>query len=66
MRIFSTFFRWVGPCAAMLALPFLCNAADKPENVALQYHFVGADQLADNPNAAAAQKVFALPSDHEL
>jgi hypothetical protein len=62
MRILSTFFRWLCPGAAALALPFLCVGADKPENVVLQYHFLGAAQLAENTNAAAAKNVFALPS----
>ncbi len=62
MRILSTFLRWLCPGAAALALPFLCVGADKPENVVLQYHFLGAAPLAEDTNAAAARKVFALPS----
>jgi hypothetical protein len=62
MRILSAFFRWLCPGAAALALPFLCEGADMPENVVLQYHFLGAAPLAENPNAAAAKNVFALPS----
>jgi hypothetical protein len=38
----------------------LCAGADKPDNVVLQYHFVGASQLADNTNAAVAKRVFGL------
>jgi hypothetical protein len=59
MRIFNAFFRCLGPGIAALGLPFLCCGADKPDNVVLQYHFLGATQLAENPNTAAAQKVFA-------
>ena len=62
MRILSTSFRWLCPGAAALALPFLCRGADKPDNVVLQYHFLGAAQLAENTNAALATKVFTLPS----
>ena len=62
MRILSIFSRWLCPCAAALALPFHCSGADKPENVVLQYHFLGAAQLAESTNVAIAKKVFALPS----
>ena len=62
MRTLSAFFRWLCPCAAALALPFLCVGADKPENVVLQYHFLGAAPLAENASAAVARRVFALPS----
>ena len=62
MRILSTSFRWLCPGAAALALPFLCRGADKPDNVVLQYHFLGAAQLAENTNAAIAKKVFTIPS----
>jgi len=62
MRILSVFFRWLCPGAAALALPFLCVGADKPENVVVQCHFLGAAPLAENANAAAAKNVFALPS----
>jgi len=40
----------------------LCSGADQPENVVLQYHFLGATQLARNPDVAVAKKVFALRS----
>jgi hypothetical protein len=59
MRILRSFFRWLCPCAAAVALPLLCRGADKPENVVLQYHFVGATQLAQNTSVAAAKNVFA-------
>jgi hypothetical protein len=62
MRILKTFFRCFCPSAAILAAPFLCSAAGQTDNAVLQYHFVGAAQLAGNPNAAAAKKAFALPS----
>jgi hypothetical protein len=62
MRILSTFLRWLCPGAAALALPFLCAGADKPVNVVLQYHFLGAAPLAESTNAAVAKRVFALPS----
>jgi hypothetical protein len=62
MRILSAFFRWLCRGAAALALPFLCAGAGRPENVVLQYHFLGAAELAESTNAAAAKNVFALPS----
>lgn len=62
MRIISAFFRWLCPCAAALALPLLCRGADQPDNVVLQYHFLGATQLARKPDVGAAKKVFAQRS----
>jgi hypothetical protein len=62
MRILSPFFKWLCPCAAALALPFHCVGAGKPDNVVLQYHFLGATQLAESSNAVSATKVFALPA----
>ena len=62
MRILRRFFRRFCPYAATVALPFLCSGADKPENVVLQYHFIGATQLAQNTNVAAAARVFAQNS----
>ena len=62
MRILNAHFRWLCPCVAALALPFLCAGTGKPENVVLQYHFAGAAQLAENPAAAAAKAVFAQPA----
>jgi hypothetical protein len=62
MRVLSALLRRLCPCAVALALPFPCLGADKPDNVVLRYHFVGAAQLADNTNAAAAKAVFAQPT----
>jgi hypothetical protein len=62
MRILSTSFRWLCPCATALALTFLCRGADLPENVVLQYHFLGATQLAGNTNAATATKALTRKS----
>jgi hypothetical protein len=62
MRILGAFFRCLCPCAIVAGLPFLSLAADKPENVVLQYHFAGATQLAEDTNIIAAKQVFALKS----
>jgi hypothetical protein len=62
MRILKTFFRCFCPSAAILAAPVLCVAAGKPANVVLQYHFVGAAQLAENADAANAKQALVLPS----
>ena len=61
MRKFSSFLRSLCLCLAALALPSLCVGADA-DNVVLQYHFLGAAQLAQSTNVAAAKKAFALPS----
>jgi len=44
--LFQTILPLRGPRGAA----FLCSGADKPENVVLQYHFIGATQLASNTN----------------
>jgi hypothetical protein len=62
MRILGAFFRCLCPCVIVAGLPFLSLAADKPENVVLQYHFAGATQLAEDTNIIAAKEVFALKS----
>lgn len=62
MRMLRSFFRWLAPCAAAVALPLLCNGGDEPEMLVLQYHFIGATPLAQNTNAASATKAFALKS----
>ncbi len=60
MRHFRIFFRWFCPCVFAVALPLLCRGGDEPEGAVLQYHFVGATQLAQKTNITAAQRVFAL------
>ena len=60
MRIFSAFFRCFCLSAVLLVLPFASLGSEKPGNVVLQYHFVGATQLAEDTNAFTACRVFAL------
>lgn len=62
MRTLCAFFRWFYPGLVLVGLPFLSLGADLPENVVLQYHFVGADHLAADANVGVAKKVFALKS----
>lgn len=59
MSPYMRVFRWVF-VGIFAVLPWFSHAADKPENVALQYHYLGATQLATNPNVEVAKKVFAL------
>lgn len=62
MRTLCAFFRWFYPGLVLVGLPFLSLGANLPENVVLQYHFVGADHLAADANVGVAKKVFALKS----
>jgi len=61
MRIFSVFSRRFILLALAAGLPAFCRA-DAPNNVVLQYHFLGARELAKSPDVGSARNVFALRS----
>ena len=62
MRILNILLRWLCLCPIVLGAHCLCLGADRPANVVLDYHFVGAGQLAGDTNALVAKAVLGLPS----